>query len=230
MADDHDLESGRGRGVLPRHIAAALHHHADDCHPKLDGDARSYVVGHGKATGYEHLFAYDLDAEKEICRHSDGEPERVGIPETLACAGADAHRRIVIHHNHPNGSSLSAADLRLFDYFPGIATIFAHGHDGIAYRVTILQRGNIGRALRQVQGVVTDWHRSNALVAPATRLDGAWITTHVLCLILQAADMIDYRFRKVAERRKGYEFATLAADLLVSRSAAELRNSLGSRR
>lgn len=96
--------------------------------------------------------------------------------------------------------------------------------------MTILQRGNIGRALRQVQGVVTDWHRSNALVAPATRLDGAWITTHVLCLILQAADMIDYRFRKVAERRKGYEFATLAADLLVSRSAAELRNSLGSRR
>lgn len=231
MADDHDLESGRGpRGALPRHVATSLRHHADGCHPKLDGDARSYVVGHGKATGCEYLFAYDLDTEKEICRHSDGEPERVGIPATLAAAGADARRRIVIHHNHPNGSSLSAADLRLFEYLPGVAAIFAHSHDGKTYGTTILQRGNIGRALRQVQGVVTEWHRSNALVAPATRLDGAWITTHVLCLILQAAGLIDYRFHKIAEQRKGYEFSRLAADVLVSRSAAELREALGSRR
>jgi hypothetical protein len=121
--------------------------HQNPARSKLDGDARAYVVGQGKRTGHEYLFAFDEAGGKVLSMHTDGLPNGIGMPPGLAEAAADRSRRIVVHHNHPNSLPPSPADLSAISKFEGISRAVISGHDGSLYEVSPLQRGNIDRAI-----------------------------------------------------------------------------------
>ncbi|WP_148219714.1 hypothetical protein [Azospirillum sp. B510] len=229
MSEEHALESGKGpRGALPRHMVMQVKKSEGGGDATLDGIAKAYVLVEGRRTGHEHLYAYERNEQKVIFRHTDHLDDKVWIPEDFHPRLLNRSDFVVLHHNHPNGSSFSATDLRIFSHFAGIKLIFAHGHDDSSYQAEIRQRGNLDRALDAVQGMASDWYRSNAHPLVACHNDTAWLTTHIMCLILHAADIIDYRFDGNAECRPRYDFAGLLGTAFISASATQLRTTLRS--
>lgn len=134
--------------------------HQPPARSKLDGDARAYVVGHGKRTGNEYLFAFDEATGKVLSMHTDGRPNGISMPPELAEVAADRSRKIVVHHNHPNSLPPSPADLSAIAHFDGVSRAVVSGHDGSLYEILPLQRGNIdkaiGAAARVIRGILKD--------------------------------------------------------------------------
>lgn len=113
---------------------------------KNDGDARAYVLGNGRQTGYEYLYAYDAKSGKVLATHTDRKINAVSTPDYLEPVLNDRSRSIVIHHNHPNNAPPSIADVLSVGSYGGIEAAFIHGHDGSLYKINPLQRGNIEKA------------------------------------------------------------------------------------
>lgn len=97
---------------------------------------RAQVLGAATAEGAagEHLAARNLVDGREWPALTSGERNRVEIPADLRAVLADPAAQVALHHDHPDGTSFSAADLRLLDRYPGLQAVFAHGHDGTSYQ------------------------------------------------------------------------------------------------
>ncbi len=95
---------------------------------KLDAECRSYVVGKGKRSGHEHLTGYRATDGKRLGVSTSAAANAVGIPHLMAKYARDKRGRLVIHHNHPRGTSLSIEDLFNLGRLPGTLEVHAHGH------------------------------------------------------------------------------------------------------
>lgn len=95
---------------------------------KLDAECRTYVVGRGKRTGHEHLTGYRAGDGKRLGTMTNGRVDAVGFPPTMRAAALDKRGRVVVHHNHPRGTSLSMMDLFNLHRLPGTLEVHAHGH------------------------------------------------------------------------------------------------------
>lgn len=109
----------------------------------LGKQARDYVIERGKATGREHLVAFN--DKGKVVSHAIGTENNVN-PKNLNDLAFDPKNSIVVHHNHPSSKSLSPADIG-YTAAPGIHTVWAHGHDGSAYsaRLTPQARSKVAR-------------------------------------------------------------------------------------
>lgn len=98
----------------------------------IDARERAYVLDKGKATGVEHLVAYD-DTTGAILERKKGKKSSVSFSQELVAALANPANRIVLHHNHPGSSSLSYQDLKVVTGQPGAKAIWAHAHNGSSF-------------------------------------------------------------------------------------------------
>jgi hypothetical protein len=72
---------------------------------------------------------------------------------------ADPNRAVVLHHNHPNNRTLSAADISMLAY-PGVHSVWSHGHEGNVSRAALTplarslfsdaSRNKLSTALQQI--------------------------------------------------------------------------------
>lgn len=103
---------------------------------RLDAECRAYVVGRGKRTGYEHLTGYRATDGKRLGSVTSGRPDAVAFPSAMKAYAKDKRNRLVVHHNHPKGTSLSREDLFNLYRFPGTLEVHAHGHAKQWYRAS----------------------------------------------------------------------------------------------
>ncbi|WP_181418331.1 phage minor head protein [Phyllobacterium leguminum] len=100
---------------------------------RLDDEARGAVLSAGQRDGFEHLGGYDR-ITREVLAQIDGSANNyVGFTDELEKKLRDPKSALVLHHNHPSSSSLSAQDLMMLNSYPGMHTVWAHGHNGSSY-------------------------------------------------------------------------------------------------
>lgn len=86
------------------------------------------VLEKGRATNTEHLSAYDKAGGATF--KSVGDSHNVSFSDELQAALSKPSSNITVHHNHPSSRTLSRQDLEMIGLFPGLKTVYAHGHDG----------------------------------------------------------------------------------------------------
>jgi SPP1 gp7 family putative phage head morphogenesis protein len=94
-------------------------------------EAKDWVLSEGTRFNREHLVAID-DTTGEIFDRKMGTRSEVVFSHELDRVLSDPSRRITIHHNHPDSTSLSLADLQVA-HMPGSTGVWAHGHNGSSY-------------------------------------------------------------------------------------------------
>lgn len=124
--------------------------------PGLDKEAKAYVLERGRATGNEHLIAFDANSGTEFARDA-GDRDSVTLNQRLKEALADSTRAIVLHHNHPRSSSLSLPDVKIGTLSPGAQGIWAHGHDGASFYA---ERGELELKVTTVSAISDAIHQS----------------------------------------------------------------------
>jgi N12 class adenine-specific DNA methylase/predicted RNA methylase len=90
--------------------------------------ARRIVMENGRSSGHEYLVAIDDDGST-IEFGTAGDPRYTGMSNKLASAMANPDRSLVLYHNHPADTPLSAQDIAATVY-PGVHQIYALGHNG----------------------------------------------------------------------------------------------------
>lgn len=88
--------------------------------------AAEWTLERGQETGHEHLAVVDNHTGEVVHAGTNGEKDRAGF---RGDNGATETDRYTIHHNHPNNTALSAADISMLAN-PGVSHIVAHGHGG----------------------------------------------------------------------------------------------------
>jgi hypothetical protein len=128
------------------------------------------------------------------------------MTERLLDAMMDPKRAIVVHHNHPNSRTLSEIDIAALAY-PGVHSVWAHGHDGTVSRgaLTVSARGVL--ASKTAADATSTLHQLAQDVGTAVRPiiqtalwqgklnadQAARIHYHLLAMVLDRASVIDYR-------------------------------------
>jgi len=101
---------------------------------RTDIEMKNDVVTRGQSTGVEHLRAYDAATGREFNTVS-GSQNAVLIPEDMLEFIGSAENSVVAHHNHPSSRTFSRQDLEMVGRYPGLKTLYAHGHDGSEFKV-----------------------------------------------------------------------------------------------
>ena len=101
---------------------------------RTDIEMKNDVVARGQSTGTEHLRAYDAATGREFSAVS-GSQDLVLIPDDMIEAIGRAENSVVAHHNHPSSRPFSRQDLEMVGRYPGLKTLYAHGHDGSEFKV-----------------------------------------------------------------------------------------------
>jgi len=101
---------------------------------KTDIEMKNDVVARGQSTGTEHLRAYDAATGREFSTVS-GSQNVVLIPDDMLEFIGSAENSVVAHHNHPSSRTFSRQDLEMVGRYPGLKTLYAHGHDGSEFKV-----------------------------------------------------------------------------------------------
>lgn len=102
--------------------------------PTLAADARDVVLTRGRETGREYLIG--IDDRGRVALNGAGDQANTKITVEALAMLDDPALNIVVHHNHPSGSSFSATDIA-FLASPGIAAVYAHGNNGLSFRATL---------------------------------------------------------------------------------------------
>jgi len=118
-----------------------------------------------------------------------------------------------VHHNHPNNSALTAADIQVLACNPGLRAVVAHAHDGCDYVAEVLERGNIAK---QVVCLETELLRLLRKDTTAALLHAGGLLTklqgHLLCLALDRTGVIRYRAYLTEDTLSLYELHQQAID------------------
>lgn len=163
---------------------------------------QKYVLGQGD--GIEHLIAYDHTG-KELGR-AKGTKSSVDLTPELDQAFRDPNKSIVAHHNHPEGSAPSNADVRMLANH-GLHAFWAHGNNGEIYRIALTPeikamlpknidagRDTLGRLYQAVENplynVIVKAVRASGNVTPD---EAARAILHLNNEVLHRAGVLDYR-------------------------------------
>jgi hypothetical protein len=101
---------------------------------KLASTARDYVLKQGAKHGVEVILAFDKAGN--IVSDGRGSGSNVGFSKQFSSMMTDREQELVIHHNHPRGTSLSAPDIAMFAAY-GIKSMWAYGANGQIYRANL---------------------------------------------------------------------------------------------
>ncbi|WP_139168669.1 MULTISPECIES: hypothetical protein [unclassified Duganella] len=148
------------------------------------------MLGRGK-NGHEHAYCYCRKNVKFLAHHTDGKPDLVRIPPAVLNRCKSITEIVSFHHNHPGLMPLSYGDLKLLGNFGGINEISAHTLAGGVFRARRLERWKTTWLSRLVKLNQT-FAMQTAYGAPAG-FDGA-LETHVFCLLLDRARLIQYDY------------------------------------
>ncbi|WP_159953039.1 PLxRFG domain-containing protein [Rhizobium sp. 18065] len=97
------------------------------------------VLSHGRSTGNEAVIAIDDDGS--VIEFATGDAKtNVTLSRTLASAMMNPDRRLVVYHNHPRNTPVSAPDMVQL-VMPGIYSIWAIGHGGKNTRARLSDNG-----------------------------------------------------------------------------------------
>jgi len=131
MAPEIDFFAGlaRSEGVVPDKPLTQ-----PEINARTDIEMKNDVVARGQSTGIEHLRAYDAATGREFNTVS-GSQNAVLIPEDMLEFIGSAENSVVAHHNHPSSRTFSRQDLEMVGRYPGLKTLYAHGHDGSEFKV-----------------------------------------------------------------------------------------------
>lgn len=205
-----------------------------DSHDGLAGLARDIVLERGRRERREHLLAIDDAGSVRLV--GAGSLHGVPIPPQGSAILQDPANAIVVHHNHPADSPLSAGDVALLAN-PGVYAIYAHGPSRVTFRASLspvardrANEMNDGRrsaktALRAAfidieSGIAA--HERPQLQSILKRFAAAAIgQRHVVNMVLSRAGITDYRFANLPEGVRQYENA-IPSDL-IERKAADAR-------
>jgi N12 class adenine-specific DNA methylase len=169
----------------------------------LGRQAQAHVIERGRRTGLEHMVAFDEGGN--VLANGHGSHHDIEVPANLIAALDNPKSRIVVHHNHPSDGSLSTVDISQLAR-PGLAAIWAHGHNGMVSRASLTEYArqrfandstdNFRKALYRLSDIVGD-----SFLAPLRKaVDGGLITPkrgdhlygYMLGLALHRAGVIDY--------------------------------------
>ncbi len=190
---DNDFLEGqsRARGELPKQAKPiAPGTLSVDQLSKLEGDAKAYVLKNGQKTGHEYMAAIDLRTGKRLAQGTSNDPGRVYLPDEVTRLASDPAQKIAYHHNHPDGFSLSAGDLRVMAKRPGLYEVTAYGHDGSWF---LAQRRDV-RDLELMLDVVKIELRHQGQWAAQRGLSLKGLEAHLTNLALSQAGLIEYQF------------------------------------
>ncbi len=156
-----------------------------------DAHSRQYVLGMGRRSGFEHLTCYCGATGRHLVRHTDRAPDSVCLPKAQLMRAKQRRERIIFHHNHPQGLSLSVVDVRHLVERPGLLEVFAHGHDGSWYWAT-------SRRVRDGLDMVSHGEKAFIKAAKFLRRQGIVfkeeLAPHLFNLALDHADIIRYKY------------------------------------
>jgi hypothetical protein len=189
----------------------------------LAARARAWVTGRGKATGFEHLVAYDLRTGRQIACEQGTDRDAVKIPDKVRAAASDPAAAVEIHHNHPDNLAPSPYDLSRFAEYPGLRRIHAYGHDGSTFSVTALRRGGIPSAALDAASIELV---KQLRTAGQRNLYYRGMEAHLQTLALQRAGLIDYSYRLDPDRAAFLVSETGAIDAIVNAIADAIRRVL----
>ena len=191
--DDDDFLEGRSRarGERPKQAKPTTPGTISvDQLSKLEGDAKTYVLKNGQKTGHEHMAAIDLQTGKRLAQGTSHDPGRVYLSDEVTQLASDPTQKIAYHHNHPDGFSLSAGDLRVMAKRPGLYEVTAYGHDGSWF---LAQRRDV-RDLELMLDVVKIELRHQGQWAAQRGLSLKGLEAHLANLALSQAGLIEYQF------------------------------------
>jgi hypothetical protein len=173
----------------------------------LDSLCRTYVVGFGKLTGHEHLMAYNAINGKILARCTSRKQNSVAMPKRISELASNKRGRVVIHHNHPRGSSLSREDLYNLAKFPGTWEVHAHGHQKQWYSARSYRE-------RQYPDLVlaADEAFDRSLLAIGYGKVPMELENHLFNQAIALERVIDYQYQLDAKSEQRYT-ALLSADL-----------------
>ena len=190
--------------------------------PKLDGDARAWVVGQGKVKGTEHLVVYDANTGKEVVRWGSELRDRIEIPAAASKLMDERSATLVFHHNHPDSLSLSPADLSLLSR-PGVAKIVAHGHDGSVFSAT---RGDSIGNLQAMLMAATSERKRQYFEAQRRGLSIDGFLAHLVNIALHRTSAIAYDFSLDVEKQAAYTAENDAFERIIESLVSAIRRSI----
>ncbi|SMC82068.1 hypothetical protein SAMN06297251_10978 [Fulvimarina manganoxydans] len=169
----------------------------------LDLDCADLVLTPGRRDGFEHLCGYEMTSERRIGPRTDRKAAAILFPFALIADLNDAQNRVFLHHNHPSSQALSPTDLRQVLAFPGLAALFAHGHDGSSY---VAKRGGnrLGeRAIHEAEVAVAKAFGQAVGDGHLHRENAKAFYCHAIAILLMERPAInyEYRFSRVIDRK-----------------------------
>lgn len=170
----------------------------------LGRQAQDHVVKWGRTTGDEHLIL--IDHKGRTVDQQRGLYNYVSVGEAADKLAHDPGQALVVHHNHPSDTGLSEGDVSMLSR-PGIAAIWAHGHEGVTARGALTPEARAifaqypaATARLGLYAIANDAGKSfyepvqNAVLQGDLHPDEARILhSHLLGEILRRAGILDYR-------------------------------------
>lgn len=192
---------------------------------KLDSECRSFVVGKGKRTGHEHLIGYRATDGKRLGYSTSGRADAVAIPHSMAAYAKDKRGRLVIHHNHPRGTSLSREDLFNLSRLPGTLEVHAHGHEKQWYLAISRRERQFESLLLEADGAFDRclWQIGYAAVPQE-------LTNHLFNLAFSETGAIRYEHRLDKELVSKYNWIPVMTRDVLSQAVVQAVKAERSRR
>lgn len=160
-------------------------------------DGLRHVLEEGERTGFEHAVVYDVRTGTEFLRKTSRSPNSVSFDRRELSLMADPRNRLDLVHNHPSGSSLSVADLRM-GTLPGIERITAYGHDGSLYSARSLASADrIQETAQRLTAAIKDriWPLINAGRLSTSQAQA--LHHHIQNLALDRLKAIEYSAERI---------------------------------
>lgn len=187
---------------------------------KLAGDAEAFVLGNGRRNGREFFVAYDLRDGREVGRGGGVAEDMAFLPTDLVQVLSERAARVMLHHNHPNGFSLSLKDISVLFGHPGLHELIVHGHDGSSFGARRLLGGDVSPQLAAARSEHT--RQLRLLMQRGVAATG--LEAHLLNTALARAGLIAYRYVLDASRSAAYAAeAALFEQAIVAVTDAVLR-------
>jgi SPP1 gp7 family putative phage head morphogenesis protein len=111
----------------------------------LNRKAQEDVLAHGRRFNKEKAVVVD-ERNGEVFDSMNGKARSVSMSEKVSRELYDPEARLILHHNHPSSSSLSLPDILLAQR-PGSSGVWAYGHEGGEYFVSVANKTASHRVL-----------------------------------------------------------------------------------
>jgi hypothetical protein len=177
----------------------------------FERQVHDYCVERGRATGVQHFVA--IDTGGTVLAHASGARYAITFPEKLTLALHDPNNKIVIHISNQS-AGLNTDDIGCLG-FPGLEAIWRHSHGGSVARGALTPDGRAmlrGNTLEEARcrllyiaygvgdsfyEVLEDAFRTGRIsYEPANT-----VYSHLICLTLCRAGILDYRFESARGRQ-----------------------------